>query len=237
MSTCISSAAGRLAVIAGTGSNCTATAVEKTKRAHAIGADAALVVTPYYNKPTQEGLFQHYRAIASAVPGFPLITYNVPARTACDLLPQTLARIVKACNNVIAHKEASGELERFHLIRNLVGRDFRIYSGEDAQSCKAMLAGACDGAISVTANVAPRQMHLMCRYALAKSDKAAPLDAELLALHNGLFVEPNPTAVKWLLADMGQIPSGIRLPLLPLSQEHHGRLRRAVEQARSAALG
>ncbi|PHJ24295.1 dihydrodipicolinate synthase [Cystoisospora suis] len=235
VSACVSASAGRLAVIAGTGSNCTATAIEKTKKARDLGADAALIVTPYYNKPTQEGIFQHYQAITRAVPDFPIITYNVPGRTACDMLPETLARIVKACSNVVGHKEASGKFERFELIRKLVGKEFRIFSGEDAQSCAAMLAGACDGVISVTANVVPGQMHLMCRYALEKSEKAADVDTKLMALHEGLFVEPNPTAAKWLLADMGYIQGGIRLPLLPLSRDHE-RLRHALKEARDVPL-
>ncbi|PFH36409.1 dihydrodipicolinate synthase [Besnoitia besnoiti] len=237
VSTVVSAAAGRVPVIAGTGTNCTATAVEKTKKAQQLGADAALVVTPYYNKPTQEGLFQHYCAVAAAVPGFPIITYNVPGRTSCDLLPETIARIVKEAHNVIGNKEASGKFERFEAQRKLLGSSFKILSGEDCQSCDAMLAGACDGVISVTSNVVPRQMHQMCEFAL-KRDRAAAkqVDDKLMGLHNNLFCEPNPTAAKWLLAEMGKIGRGIRLPLLPLSEAHHEKLRNALKEAESAGV-
>ncbi|CBZ51956.1 Dihydrodipicolinate synthase, related [Neospora caninum Liverpool] len=235
VSTCVSVAAGRVAVIAGTGTNCTATSVEKTKRAQELGADAALVVTPYYNKPSQAALFEHYRTIAAAVPNFPIITYNVPSRTACDLLPETIARIAKEAKNVIGNKEASGQLERFEAQRKLLGPTFRLFSGEDCQSCEAMLAGVCDGVISVTSNVVPRQMHQMCQCALKRDrERAKQIDDQLMGLHKNLFCESNPTATKWLLAQTGKIPSGIRLPLLPLSAAYHESVRNALKEAQRA---
>ncbi|KFH04972.1 dihydrodipicolinate synthase [Toxoplasma gondii VAND] len=237
VSICVAVAAGRVAVIAGTGTNCTATSVEKTKRAQELGADAALVVTPYYNKPTQAALVEHYRTIAAAVPDFPIITYNVPGRTACDLLPETIAKIATEAQNVIGNKEASGNFERFKAQRKLLGPAFRIFSGEDCQSCEAMLAGACDGVISVTSNIVPRQMHYMCQLALrGDREKAKQIDGQLMGLHKNLFCEPNPTASKWLLAELGRIPPGIRLPLLPLSACYHDTVRNALKEAQNAQV-
>lgn len=222
-------AAGRIPIIAGTGANSTSEAIALTACAKAAGADAALLVTPYYNKPTQEGLFQHHKAIAAAV-DLPQILYNVPGRTAVDMLPETIARLA-AVENIIGVKEATGDLTRISKIRELTGADFAIYSGDDATAREAILLGA-DGDISVTANVAPAAMHAMCAAALAgDAAKAAELDAPLAGLHQKLFVESNPIPVKWALARMGKMGEGIRLPLTWLSAEAQPAVEQALAQA------
>lgn len=222
-------AAGRLPVIAGSGANSTSEAIELTRAAHEAGADACLLVTPYYNKPTQEGLYRHYRAIAEAVP-IPQILYNVPGRTACDLLPLTVQRL-SAIPNIIGIKEASGTVGRVRDIRALCPEEFEIYSGDDALALDSILAGA-RGVISVTANVAPGDMQRMCASALAGDiPRARALNDRLMPLHQSLFVESNPIPVKWALQEMGLIRGGIRLPLTPLSATHEPVVRAALQTA------
>jgi 4-hydroxy-tetrahydrodipicolinate synthase len=222
-------AAGRIPVIAGTGANSTTEAITLTRCASEAGADAALLVSPYYNKPTQEGLFLHHKAVAEAV-DIPQILYNVPSRTACDLLPATAARL-SAVPGIIGIKEATGDLNRLKQIRELSGEDFEIYSGDDATGCEFMLSGG-QGVISVTTNVAPAAMHQMCEYALrGERENAEAVNSQLAGLHKNLFLEANPIPVKWALAEMGKIGKGIRLPLTWLSPEFHEPLRQAMKQA------
>ena len=221
--------AGRIPVIAGTGANSTSEAIELTSCAQAAGADACLLVTPYYNKPTQEGLYLHHKAVAEAV-DIAQILYNVPGRTAVDMLPETVARLA-AVDNIVGVKEATGKLDRITRIRALCGADFAIYSGDDASAREAMLLGA-NGDISVTANVAPAAMHALCVAAMAgHGEEAARIDAGLAALHRDLFVESNPIPVKWALAEMGMIDVGIRLPLTWLSAGVQATVRQAMAQA------
>jgi len=219
----------RIPVIAGTGANSTTEAIILTKCAMQAGADACLLVTPYYNKPTQEGLYLHHKLIAETVP-VPQILYNVPGRTACDMLPKTIARLAKV-SNIIGVKEATGDLSRLTQIRELCGDNFDIFSGDDDTGTEFMLQGG-DGVISVTNNVAPKAMAQMCEAALAGNrEKALELNQPLTGLHNDLFVEANPIPVKWALTEMGKIPAGIRLPLTPLSEQYHETLRAAMRQA------
>jgi 4-hydroxy-tetrahydrodipicolinate synthase len=226
---CIKTAAGRIPVIAGTGSNNTAHAATMTRRAEELGADAALLVAPYYNKPTQEGLYRHFSAIAGAV-SLPIILYNVPSRTITDILPETVARLASTAN-IVGIKEATGNLDRAATIRNRCGDDFLLISGDDATAMEFMLAGGC-GVISVTANVAPRLMHQMCAAACAGDrQQAAEYDQRLQRLHKDLFVETSPIPVKWALAQMGRIPAGIRLPLTPLSPGCFETVRAALNAA------
>jgi 4-hydroxy-tetrahydrodipicolinate synthase len=216
-------AAGRIPVIAGTGANSTTEAIRLTRCAQQAGADAALLVTPYYNKPTQEGLYQHHKAVAEAV-DLPQLLYNVPGRTACDLLPETAARLASV-PNIVGLKEATGDISRVARLREHCGADFLLYSGDDGSCREFMLAGG-DGVISVTSNLVPERMQAMCAAALAGDAKQArTLDAPLAALHHGLFVESNPIPVKWALAEMGLCQAGIRLPLTWLSETHHDELR------------
>jgi 4-hydroxy-tetrahydrodipicolinate synthase len=220
---------GRIPVIAGTGANSTSEAISLTKCAKAAGADACLLVTPYYNKPTQEGLYQHHKAIAEAV-DIPQILYNVPGRTAVDMQPETIVRL-SSVSNIIGVKEATGDLARIEKLRADVPADFAIYSGDDATAREAILLGA-DGDISVTANVAPKAMHEMCQAALNKdADAAASIDANLSGLHKSLFVESNPIPVKWALGAMGMMGFGIRLPLTRLSAHVEAPVRDALAQA------
>lgn len=220
----------RVPVIAGTGANSTSEAIELTQAAKEAGADAALLVTPYYNKPPQEGLFRHYKAIAEAVE-LPIILYNVPGRTGCDMLPATVARLAKI-KNIIGLKEAKGELSRIEeLLKLELPRDFAVYSGDDATACESILLG-CHGDISVTANVAPRKMHEMCAAALAGDRaKAERIDADLQPLHKHLFCEPNPIPVKWALNQMNKIPAGLRLPLVALEPVNYDTVRTALRAA------
>ena len=223
----ISAAAGRVPVIAGTGANSTEEAIRLTRDAKRDGADACLLVSPYYNKPTQEGLYQHHLAIARAV-DIPQILYNVPGRTACDMQPETVERLSKV-PNIIGIKEATGNLDRVREIRQRCGDDFLIYSGDDATATEAMLLGAV-GDISVTANVAPAKMAAMCEAALAgDAERARALNAEIEVLHRDLFVESNPIPVKWALHRMGHIGDGIRLPLTPLSEAGQQKLLPALQ--------
>ncbi|MHB1532200.1 4-hydroxy-tetrahydrodipicolinate synthase [Acidithiobacillus sp.] len=219
----------RVPVIAGTGANATAEAVVLTRAAMEAKADAVLLVTPYYNKPTQEGLFQHYLAIADQC-RVPIILYNVPGRTACDLLPETVARLAPQ-PNIVGIKEASGKVERVGEILHLCGEQLRVFSGDDGAALGALAAGA-SGVISVTANVAPRAMAELCEAALAGDFlRARAINASLIALHRDLFVESNPIPVKWALQEMGHIGPALRLPLTALAPAYHERLRASLRQA------
>jgi 4-hydroxy-tetrahydrodipicolinate synthase len=222
--------AGRVPVIGGTGANSTLEAVRLTRCAKDAGAEACLLVTPYYNKPTQEGLFQHHKAVAEAV-AIPQILYNVPGRTACDMQPETAARLARV-PNIIGIKEATGDLQRVDRIRELCGENFLLVSGDDATACEFILRGG-DGVISVTANVAPHAMHEMCAKALA-GDRQGAQDADrgLAALHRALFLESNPIPTKWALHRMGLIEAGIRLPLTWFAESCHADLEAAMRTAR-----
>lgn len=222
--------AGRIPVIAGTGANSTSEAIELTRCAQQGGADACLLVSPYYNKPPQEGLYQHHKKIAESV-AIPQILYNVPGRTAVDMLPETVKRLSEV-DNIIGLKDATGDLERLAQTQELLGDSgFELYSGDDATGTEFMLRGG-HGVISVTTNIAPKAMAAMCEAAL-NGDRAMAesLNAPLTALHEKLFLEANPIPVKWALAEMGLIPPGIRLPLVPLAEQYHQRLREAMMQA------
>ena len=218
---------GRIPVIAGTGANATAEAIEFTAAAAQAGADACLLVTPYYNKPPQEGLYQHYCAVAAAV-DVPIVLYNVPARTACDMLPETVARLAEV-DNIIGIKEACGDAQRVAAIRALVDDRFIILSGEDAQTLAMMELGAV-GTISVTANVLPKQMSEFCTAFLGRDvGRAKQLDDVLQPIHEVLFVETSPIPTKWALCAMGKVDVGIRLPLVPLSEPRHEEVRQRLE--------
>ncbi|MES9827133.1 MAG: 4-hydroxy-tetrahydrodipicolinate synthase [Candidatus Thiodiazotropha sp.] len=220
---------GRVSVIAGTGANSTREAVTLTQCAKESGADACLLVTPYYNKPTQEGLYQHHKAVAEAV-DIPQILYNVPGRTACDMLPETIARLAQA-PNIIGVKEATGDLTRLHRLRELCDDSFEFYSGDDATGCEFLLQGG-HGVISVTANAAPRLMHEMSIAALAgRDEEARAIDAKLAGLHSALFVESNPIPVKWAMMKLGLANRGIRLPLTWLSPSAEDEVLQAMHQA------
>ncbi|MFH1044108.1 MAG: 4-hydroxy-tetrahydrodipicolinate synthase [Pseudomonadota bacterium] len=222
-------AAGRVPVIAGTGANSTAEAIELSESAKQSGAQLNLSVVPYYNKPTQEGMYRHFRAIAEAV-DLPLILYNVPGRTVADLQNDTALRLAEV-TNIVGIKDATGGLERGSDLLRRVPRDFAVYSGDDATGLALMLMGG-HGVISVTANVAPRLMREMCAAALSGDiARARAANNRLLGLHGKLFVEANPIPVKWALAQMGLIESGIRLPLVPLSANFHEPVREAMRQA------
>jgi 4-hydroxy-tetrahydrodipicolinate synthase len=225
----IEASGGRIPVIGGSGTNSTARTLELTAVVRDAGAAAALVVTPYYNKPTQAGLYAHYREVATGG-GIPVILYNVPGRTACDLLPETVARLAEV-PGVVGLKEAVPGTERVIRLRELVGDRFGLYSGDDATAMAFLLAGG-DGVISVTANVAPRLMHGLCEAARhGEPRKAEALNDSLDALHRGLFVEPNPIPVKWAVMRMGLIGAGIRLPLTALDPQHHETVLQAMARA------
>jgi len=221
--------AGRVPVVAGTGANSTAEAIELTEFAKQAGADAVLSVVPYYNKPTQEGLYQHFKAIAEAV-DIPVILYNVPGRTVADMSNDTALRLA-TIPNVIGIKDATGSIDRACDLIVRVPKDFALYSGDD-MTCMATILLGFHGTISVTANVAPRLMHEMCVAATAgDAAKAREIHFKLLGLHRDLFCEANPIPVKWAVEQMGLAPSGIRLPLTPLSSAHHERVRAAMRLA------
>lgn len=223
-------AAGRVPVIGGTGANSTAEAIELTRAAKEVGANAVLLVSPYYNKPPQEGLYRHHRTIAEAVQ-IPQILYNVPGRTGVDMLPATVARLAQV-PNIVGTKEAKGELARVRELLALgLPKTFALYSGDDATARESILAGFV-GNISVSANVTPGAMSRMCRAALAgNATLAAELDAPLGGLHRDLFCEANPIPVKWALQQMGRIDAGIRLPLVPLDAKFHDTVRSALRTA------
>jgi len=221
--------AGRIPVIAGTGANSTTEAISLTQAAKDAGADACLLVTPYYNKPTQEGLYLHYKAIAEAV-DIPQILYNVPGRTACDMLPETIGRL-SSIVNIVGVKEATGELDRVKTIRDLCGGDFAIYTGDDATSCEFCLLGG-NGSITVSGNVAPKLVHEMISAAMqGKKELAESIDTKLTALHEHLFIQSNPIPVKWAVAEMGLMGKGIRLPLTWLTEDCYQTVRQAMKQA------
>ena len=219
---------GRIPVIAGTGANSTREAVELTRNAKNAGADACLLVVPYYNKPTQEGLYQHFKHIAEAV-DIPQILYNVPGRTSCDMQAETVIRL-SSVPNIIGIKEATGDLQRAKAIIDGVSPDFIVMSGDDPTAVELILLGG-KGNISVTANVAPREMADLCEAALAgDADKARAINEKLMPLHKNLFVEANPIPVKWALVEMGLMHEGIRLPLTWLSASCHETVRQALRQ-------
>lgn len=222
-------AAKRLPVIAGTGANSTTEAIQLTRCAKQAGADGCLLVTPYYNKPTQEGLYRHFKAVAEAV-DIPQLLYNVPGRTACDMLPETVGRLA-AIANIVGIKEATGDLSRVALLRELCGEEFALITGDDASSREFILAGGV-GTISVTANIAPAAMQRMIAAARrGDAAEAARIDAPLADLHRDLFLESNPIPVKWALAEMGRIPKGIRLPLTWFAEPYRARLRQSMVNA------
>lgn len=226
---CVKTINGRIPVIAGTGSNSTSEAIYYTQAAKELGADACLLVVPYYNKPSQEGMYQHFKKIAESV-DIPQILYNVPSRTGCDLLPETVDRLADI-KNIVGIKEATGDLDRGQHVISLCADRLAVYSGDDATALDLILAGA-KGNISVTANVAPAQMHEMCRLALAgEKEKASLLNARLAGLHNALFLESNPVPVKWALHELGYIENGIRLPLVPLNEAYRIPVREAIRHA------
>lgn len=225
----VEQAAGRIPVIAGTGANSTSEAIELTLCAKEAGAVAGLSVAPYYNKPTQEGLYQHFKAIAEAV-DLPVILYNVPGRTVSDISNETVLRLAEV-PGIVGIKDATGNIERGSDLLKRVPAEFAVYSGDDASAMVLMLLGG-KGVISVTANVAPRLMHTMCVAALSGDlPQAREINFKLLALHQKLFIEANPIPVKWCVAEMGRIESGIRLPLTALSSQYHDTLRNAMREA------
>jgi 4-hydroxy-tetrahydrodipicolinate synthase len=213
----VEDSSGRIPVIAGTGANSTKEAIEWTRRAQESGADACLLVAPYYNKPTQEGLYLHHKSIADSV-DIPQILYNVPGRTACDILPETVNRLA-SIDNIVGIKDATGDVERARKLIEICPSDFAIYSGDDATALQLMLLGG-HGNVSVTANVAPKLMAEMCKLAIAGEKKeATDINNFLAPVHDVLFLESNPIPVKWALAQMGLIQYGIRLPLTELSDD------------------
>lgn len=222
-------AAKRIPIIAGTGGNSTREAIELTRFAKEAGADAALVVVPYYNRPTQEGMYQHFKAIAEAV-DLPIILYNVPGRTVADMANETVVRLA-AIRNIVGIKDATGNIGRGVELMRMVPPGFAVYSGDDPSAMALMFCGAA-GNISVTANVAPRGMHELCAAAMAGDiARAIEINNKLFPLHTKLFVEPNPVPVKWAMAEMGLIPPGLRLPLAPLSSSYHDTVRGALREA------
>lgn len=221
--------AGRIPVIAGTGANSTSEAIEWTAAAKDLGADACLLVTPYYNKPSQRGLYAHHKAIAEAV-DIPQILYNVPGRTACDMLPDTISRLAQI-PNIIGVKEATGNLQRGREVLASCPEGFLVYSGDDATALELILMGA-KGNISVTANVLPAVMARICRLGLeGRADEARALNQSIAQMHKDLFLESNPVPVKWALKEMGRIQSGLRLPLVELDEQFHDTLRATLRQA------
>jgi 4-hydroxy-tetrahydrodipicolinate synthase len=226
---------GRIPIIAGTGGNSTAEAIELSESARKAGATASLSVVPYYNKPTQEGMYRHFRKIAETV-DLPLILYNVPARTVADLQNDTVLRLTEV-PGIIGIKDASASIERATDLIRRMPRNFAIYSGEDVTALALILLGG-HGVISVTANVAPKLMHQMCAAALVGDVKRArEINLKLLMLHQRLFIETSPAPVKWALAEMGMIENGLRLPLVPMSDRHQAAVREALQEADIAPTG
>ncbi|MGB7479851.1 MAG: 4-hydroxy-tetrahydrodipicolinate synthase [Burkholderiaceae bacterium] len=221
--------AGRIPVIAGTGGNSTAEAIELTRHAKAVGADASLQVVPYYNRPTQEGMYQHFKTIAEAV-DLPVILYNVPGRTVADMSNDTILRLAQL-PGIVGVKDATGNIGRGTDLLRRIPSSFSVYSGDDITAMALMLCGA-RGNISVTANVAPRTMHALCNAAMSGNvAEAIALNNRMLPLHTTLFVEPNPLPVKWALTEMGLIPPGIRLPLVPMDRAYHETVRAALRES------
>ena len=221
--------AKRIPIIAGTGGNSTSEAIELTAFAKQVGADASLQVVPYYNRPTQEGMYRHFKKIAESV-DLPVILYNVPGRTVADMSNETILRLAQV-DGIVGVKDATGNLGRGTDLIRLAPKSFAVYSGDDPTAFALMLYGG-QGNISVTANVAPRDMHLLCEAAM-RGDVATTiaLNNKLLPLHNKLFVEPNPVPVKWAMTEMGLIESGLRLPLAPLDASFHDTVRAALREA------
>jgi len=225
----VKAVAGRIPVIGGTGANSTAEAISLTRHAAEVGVDACLLVVPYYNKPPQEGLYQHFKAIADAV-SIPQILYNVPGRTGVDMQNDTTLRLAEI-DNIVAIKDATNDLDRGRDLISRAPQDFLIYSGEDGTACELMISGG-KGTISVTANAAPNLMHRMCQAAIAgDADSARALNNQLAELHKAMFVESNPIPAKWAVAQEGLMGEGIRLPLLPLSSQCHDEVRSAMSGA------
>ena len=225
----VKAAAGRIPVIGGTGANSTSEAISLTRNAADAGVDACLLVVPYYNKPPQEGLYQHFKAIAEAA-AVPQILYNVPGRTGVDMQNDTTLRLAEI-ENIVAIKDATNDLDRGRDLIDRAPEGFLIYSGEDGTACELMLAGG-KGTISVTANAAPNLMHRMCQAATSgDTDTARQLNHQLADLHKAMFVESNPIPAKWAVGQQGLIGGGIRLPLLPLSVQHHDEVRSAMNNA------
>ena len=225
----VKAVAGRIPVIGGTGANSTSEAISLTRSAADAGVDACLLVVPYYNKPPQEGLYQHFKAIAEAV-AVPQILYNVPGRTAADMQNDVTLRLAEI-ENIVAIKDATNDLDRGRDLIDRAPKDFLIYSGEDGTACELMLSGG-KGTISVTANAAPNLMHRMCQAAISgDADTARALNGQLADLHKAMFVESNPIPAKWAVAQQGLIGGGIRLPLVPLSTERHDEVRSALGSA------
>ena len=221
--------ARRIPVIAGTGGNSTVEAIALTRHAKEVGADASLQVVPYYNRPTQEGMYRHFRTIAEAV-DLPIILYNVPGRTVADMGNETIARLAQV-DNIVGVKDATGNIGRGIELLRMVDKSFAVYSGDDATAMALMFCGGA-GNISVTANVAPRAMHELCAAAMAGDiARAIEINNRVLDLHGKLFIEPNPVPVKWALAEMGKMPAGLRLPLAPLSTQYHDAVRAALAAA------
>eukprot|EP00382_Lankesteria_abbotti_P002390 CAMPEP_0113845514 /NCGR_PEP_ID=MMETSP0372-20130328/800_1 /TAXON_ID=340204 /ORGANISM="Lankesteria abbotti" /LENGTH=286 /DNA_ID=CAMNT_0000814567 /DNA_START=221 /DNA_END=1081 /DNA_ORIENTATION=- /assembly_acc=CAM_ASM_000359 len=231
--TAINVAAKRVPVILNTGTNSTCRSIARTKLAQSLGADGAMAVCPYYNKPTQEGLIMHFVAIATECPSLPVVLYNVPGRTSVDMLPESVATVVKQCPNVIGIKECSGDLSRFPELKTKCGPSFCVLTGEDGQACETILGGHCDGVVSVTGNVVPQQMAEMVHLALdGKTSEASAADLLLSDLHKQLFVQPNPTVAKWLLGNMGYgSPTALRLPLVAMSSHHELPVDEALKKA------
>ena len=225
----VEQAKGRIPIIAGAGANSTAEAIKLTRFAKEAGADATLQVVPYYNRPTQEGMYQHFKAIAEAV-DLPVILYNVPGRTVADMSNDTILRLAQI-PNIVGVKDATGNIGRGYDLLRLAPKSFAVYSGDDPTAMALMLAGGA-GNISVTANVAPRAMHEMCKAAMAGDiATAVAINNKVFPLHQKLFIEPNPVPVKWALAEMGMMPAGIRLPLVPLADDCHETVRTALRDA------
>jgi 4-hydroxy-tetrahydrodipicolinate synthase len=220
---------GRIPIIAGTGGNSTDEAIRLTQYAKDVGADAALLVVPYYNRPTQEGMYRHFKAIAEAV-DLPVILYNVPGRTVADMSNETVLRLAKI-PNIVGLKDATGNIGRGSELLRLAPKSFAVYSGDDPTAMALMFCGGA-GNISVTANVAPRAMHELCVAAMnGEVAKAVEINNKVIPLHAKLFVEPNPVPVKWAMAEMGLMPAGLRLPLAPLAAEFHDTVRAAMREA------
>lgn len=224
----VSHAGGRIPIMAGTGSNSTLEAVELTVSAAEAGADCALLVTPYYNRPTQEGLYQHFKTVAGAI-NLPIVLYNVPSRTGCDLSVETTLRLSQI-ENIVGLKDATGDVARGAALIQALPKGFAVYSGDDSTTCDLLDVGAA-GCISVTANVAPAQMADMCKLALAGDMASArAVDDQVRALHGTLFIESNPIPVKYAMGKMGLIEPTMRLPLTPLSETHWDTLNKAIDE-------
>jgi len=221
--------AKRIPIIAGTGGNSTTEAIELTRYAKDVGADASLQVVPYYNRPTQEGMYRHFRQIAESV-DLPVILYNVPGRTVADMANDTILRLAQV-PGIIGVKDATGNIGRGTDLIRLAPKSFAVYSGDDPTAMALMFCGG-KGNISVTANVAPRAMHELCIAAMSgRVAEAVAINNRMLPLHNKLFVEPNPVPVKWALTEMGMMPAGIRLPLAPLGADYHETVRAALRES------